>query len=420
VRNDVTPGVTMESLRNCPSCLGVPAEALHHQEFDLIAGHPLASGYDVVACRACGFVYADTSATQEDYNEFYERMSKYSDPATGTGSGALAWDAERLRDTAAMVARFLDSSESRILDLGCAGGGLLCCLRALGFNNSIGVDPSASCVAKVKAKGLDGVQSSIGSLTLPPRSFDCIVLSGVLEHVRDLHGALEGLVPLLKTNGFLYIEVPDATAYAEYLYSPFQDFNTEHINHFSPSSLRSLVRRFGLGPVFQGRKSIRSSATSFYPDIYGVFRADSHGTGEDGTDDLTSRIKLYIAASRQMMSELSERLDLDLAGNSGVIVWGVGQLTMKLLKYSPLGRSKIVAFADSSPVNRGRILRQVRIVGPENLREMPHPIVIASLLHQTEIAQQIGSMSLDNRLIFLRDHPEIPFVYHATQSHSES
>jgi SAM-dependent methyltransferase len=410
----------MESLRNCPSCLGVPAEALHHQEFDLIAGHPLASGYDVVACRACGFVYADTSATQEDYNEFYERMSKYSDPATGTGSGALAWDAERLRDTAAMVARFLDSSESRILDLGCAGGGLLCCLRALGFNNSIGVDPSASCVAKVKAKGLDGVQSSIGSLTLPPRSFDCIVLSGVLEHVRDLHGALEGLVPLLKTNGFLYIEVPDATAYAEYLYSPFQDFNTEHINHFSPSSLRSLVRRFGLGPVFQGRKSIRSSATSFYPDIYGVFRADSHGTGEDGTDDLTSRIKLYIAASRQMMSELSERLDLDLAGNSGVIVWGVGQLTMKLLKYSPLGRSKIVAFADSSPVNRGRILRQVRIVGPEDLREMPHPIVIASLLHQTEIAQQIGSMSLDNRLIFLRDHPEIPFVYHATQSHSES
>jgi SAM-dependent methyltransferase len=409
----------MESLRNCPSCLGVPAEALHHQEFDLIAGHPLASGYDV-ACRACGFVYADTSATQEDYNEFYERMSKYSDPATGTGSGALAWDAERLRDTAAMVARFLDSSESRILDLGCAGGGLLCCLRALGFNNSIGVDPSASCVAEVKAKGLDGVQSSIGSLTLPPRSFDCIVLSGVLEHVRDLHGALEGLVPLLKINGFLYIEVPDATAYAEYLYSPFQDFNTEHINHFSPSSLRSLVRRFGLGPVFQGRKSIRSSATSFYPDIYGVFQADSHGTGEDGTDDLTSRIKLYIAASRQMMSELSERLDLDLAGNSGVIVWGVGQLTMKLLKYSPLGRSKIVAFADSSPVNRGRILRQVRIVGPEDLREMPHPIVIASLLHQTEIAQQIGSMSLDNRLIFLRDHPEIPFVYHATQSHSES
>ena len=41
---------------------------------------------------------------------------------------------------------------------------------------------------------------------------------------------------------------------------------------------------------------------------------------------LTSRIKHYIAASRQMMSELSERLDLDLAGSSGVIVGGSGNL----------------------------------------------------------------------------------------------
>jgi SAM-dependent methyltransferase len=414
--------VTKQTLRNCPSCIGTVAEVLHHQDFDLIAGHSLASGYDVVACQTCGFVYADTSATQEDYNQFYEQMSKYSDPATGTGSGALAWDAERLRDTATIVERFLDSSGSRILDLGCAGGGLLCCLRALGFNNSIGLDPSASCVAEVKAKGLDGMQGAIGSLAFPPRSFDCIVLSGVLEHVRDLHGALKGLVPLLKTNGFLYIEVPDATAYAEYLYSPFQDFNTEHINHFSPSTLRGLLRGFGLGPVFEGGKSIRSSATSFYHDIYGVFRADNDGDGaeEDGADGLTSRIKLYVAASGQMMSEISGRLDLDLAGSSGVIVWGVGQLTMKLLKYSPLARSKIVAFVDSSPVNRGRMLHQVRIVGPEDLREMPHPIVIASLLHQSEIAQQIRSMGLDNRLILLRDHPEIPFIHHETQPRSES
>jgi SAM-dependent methyltransferase len=394
--------VTVETLRKCPSCLGAPAEVLHHQEFDLIAGHPLADGYDVVACHACAFVYADTSATQEDYDAFYEQMSKYSDPATGTGSGAVAWDAERLRDTATILARFLNSSKDRILDLGCAGGG---------FSNTIGVDPSAVCVAEVKAMGLNGVQGAIGSLTFEPRSFDCIILSGVLEHVRDLHGALHCLVPLLKTGGFLYIEVPDATAYVEYLYSPFQDFNTEHINHFSQATLRGLMRRFGLAAVLEGRKIIRSSATSFYPDIYGVFRSGTDGADEDGTDDLAGRIKRYIAASEQMMSEVSQRMGRDLAGSSGVIVWGVGQLTMKLLKYSPLGRANIVAFVDSSPVNKGRILRQVRILGPEDLREMPHPIVIASILHQSEIARQIRSMGLDNRLILLRDRPEIPFIH---------
>ena len=44
---------------------------------------------------------------------------------------------------------------------------------------------------------------------------------------------MECLTPLLKTDGLLYVEVPDAVAYTEYLYAPFQDFNTEHINHFS-------------------------------------------------------------------------------------------------------------------------------------------------------------------------------------------
>jgi hypothetical protein len=226
-------------------------------------------------------------------------------------------------------------------------------------------------------------------------------------------------VPLLKTNGLLYIEVPDAAAYAEYLYSPFQDFNTEHINHFSQSTLRSLVRKFGLGPVFEGSRKIRSSATSFYPDIYGVFRADSDGAAEDGPDGLSNRIKIYIAASQAMMKEISERLSHDLAGSNGVIVWSAGQLTMKLLKYSPLGRANIVAFTDSSPVNWGRRLHQARIVSPEDLRGMPYAIVIASLLHQSEIAQQIGSMGLDNRLILLRDRPEIPFVHAETQSRSE-
>ena len=410
---------TMETLRNCPSCLGTPAEVLHHQEFDLIVGHPLASGYDVVACHSCGFVYADTSATQEDYNEFYEQMSKYSDPTTGTGSGTLEWDAERLRDTATTVARFLDSSESRILDVGCAGGGLLCCLRTLGFNNSMGVDPSAHCVAEVKAQGLEGMQGTIGHLALPPGSFECIILTGVLEHVRDLHGALKGLLPLLKTDGFLYIEVPDATAYVQYLYSPFQDFNTEHINHFSQSTLRSLVGKFGLGAVFEGSRNIRSSATSLYPDIYGVFRADGGGAAEDGTEVLANSIKLYIAASEEMMKEISERLSHDLAGCNGVIVWSVGQLAMKLLKYSPLRRANIVAFTDSSPVNWGRRLHRARIVNPKDLRGMPHSIVIASLLHQSEIAQQIRSMGLENRLIFLRDRPEIPFIHQQTQPHSE-
>jgi hypothetical protein len=58
------------------------------------------------------------------------------------------------------------------------------------------------------------------------------------------------------------------------------------------------------------------------------------------------------------------------------------------------------------------MLHGAEIVGPEELREMPYPIVVASLLHQSEIVRQIRAMNLENRVIVLRDHPEEPYVFH--------
>ena len=46
-------------VRNCAVCDGTEREILHSQEFYLPDGHPLAAGYDVVACEKCGFVYTD-------------------------------------------------------------------------------------------------------------------------------------------------------------------------------------------------------------------------------------------------------------------------------------------------------------------------------------------------------------------------
>jgi len=47
---------------------------------------------------------------------------------------------------------------------------------------------------------------------------------------------------MLKKDGkqIVYIEVPDAARYIDFLYSPFQDFNTEHINHLSSFLMKIL------------------------------------------------------------------------------------------------------------------------------------------------------------------------------------
>ena len=85
-----------------------------------------------------------------------------------------------------------------------------------------------------------------------------------------------------------------------------------------------------------------------------------------------------------------------------MIVWGTGQLTLKLLAETPLGEARIVAFVDSNPINQGRLLRGVPILAPDAIRSMAQPILVASTLHQDEIVAVIRErMKLTNPLILL-------------------
>ena len=102
---------------------------MHTQRFELPEGHPLSSGYDVVACSTCGFVYADTSVTQVDYDRFYTEHSKYEDAKTGTGGVENPFDWKRQQETALQIADVLQDTSASILDVGCANGGMLLALK---------------------------------------------------------------------------------------------------------------------------------------------------------------------------------------------------------------------------------------------------------------------------------------------------
>ena len=75
----------MKSKRLCPICETSDVQFLHSQRFELPEGHPLSAGYDIVTCSSCGFVFADTTVAQADYDKFYAEHSKYEDIKTGTG-----------------------------------------------------------------------------------------------------------------------------------------------------------------------------------------------------------------------------------------------------------------------------------------------------------------------------------------------
>ena len=394
-----------QSLRGCPICDSVEAEILHTQRFVLPEGHPLADGYDVVCCTRCGFVYADTAVTQADYDRFYTRFSKYEDQKTGTGGGEKQWDARRLAVTANQIAGFLQDTQASILDIGCANGGLLKALQQLGFHNLCGVDPSPVCINNVCRLGIEAYSGSLFQ-PLTVRHFDCVILSHVLEHVQNLKQAVQSINQSIINDhkGCTYIEVPDASRYVDYLFAPFQDFNTEHINHFSKISLMNLMQSAGFTEGEWGEKIIESSPNMPYPVLYGIWFKSNRSSLEFTLVrdvQLVENIKKYISKSRNIMDGIEAKLQQTLTKSPQVIVWGTGQLALKLLAETSLAKAQIGAFVDGNPINQGKVLRGVPILAPEQIRNLLYPIVVTTILHQQEIAEQIRHMGLPNDVVLL-------------------
>jgi hypothetical protein len=230
----------------------------------------------------------------------------------------------------------------------------------------------------------------------------------VLEHVRDLRPALLGLTSKIAPDALLYVEVPDAARYCEFTWSPFQDFNSEHINHFSQRTLENLLSVVGCRPLRSDSKEILSAPGMPYPAIYCIARRDAGASSWVKDQSLEGRLEMYVERSAAVMSEIDRVLESSVAPGQPVIVWGTGELTAKLLAQTVLGRARVAAFVDSNPINQGRVLRGVPVVAPAAIAaDNSVPIVVASVLHYDSIAHAARALGFGDRLVRLPD-PRLP------------
>jgi len=392
-------------LRPCPVCGATEATLISQQNFLLPENHPLPSSSDVVVCEVCTFAFADTPATQEVYDYYYSDFSKYEDDATSTGGGGTPSDWKRLEKTAALLAPYI-SKDTPVLDMGCANGGLLKSFQQMGYEDLTGVDPSPACAAATARIGCKGITGSLFAPPVPAGHYGLVILCHVLEHIRDIEQASKVLTNLIRPGGLLYIEVPDASRYEGYSAAPFQDFNVEHINHFSHAALINLFRLKGFVPVSQGTGDLEFDAGWTYPAMWNLFRLDPKAVPpKEWIKDskLGESLVSYTAASEKLLSQVEEKIQKLAESQTPVIVWGVGQLTLKLLAQSSLGKCNIVAFTDGSPGHYGKKIKGLTVLPPAELASLPpHSILIGSLLHHQAIAERIvNDLKLENPIITL-------------------
>ena len=392
--------------RPCPITGDTDVTVLRRQDFILPDNTPLPNSYAVVWSERAAFAYADTPASQAEYDAYYKSLSKYADHTTATGGGASLTDSRRLMDAARRIGKVADDRGARIVDVGCATGGLLGALQKLGFTNLMGVDPSPACVANVR--NTYSIQAHAGGIfDLPGEAHRArlYLLSHVLEHIRDLKRGVSEIVAAAGRDGLIYIEVPDAARYRDYLVSPFQDFNSEHINHFSAASLSNLMKTVGWVSIAQGKETIEAAPGVGYPILFGFYRkSPTLARSELESDGYVYESLLnYIDMSKDKLVQMGRTLQRLCDEEIPIVVWGAGQLTFRLLSETILRKGNIQAFVDSNPQYRGRRLLGRRILDPERIRDFPDAtILVSTTIHQKAVVNAIRQqLALSNPIVTL-------------------
>ena len=275
----------------------------------------------------------------------------------------------------------------------------------IGYENLQGLEPSPLCAKLAYERyGIRVFTGSLSDLTNASSLYDLIILGSVIEHLRDLEAALTQLRDLLSPGGFLYIDAPDATRFGETTEAPFQEFSTEHINYFSPTSLKNLMGRFGFAKVHLIQSSVEPNPGKVACEIKGLFvkreKIDTFSLERDRETE--NAIASYVSDSMLLEEQIHQEINKIASDGTSILIWGVGSHTQRLLATSQLVNANIQAFVDSNPRYQGKTLLGKPILSPNDLQNYGDPILIASRGYQKEIGEIITNvLNLSNDVIYL-------------------
>lgn len=382
--------------RPCPICAGNERKVLYHQKF---YEGTLGDGYNVVVCSTCGMGFADGILSQHALNRYYANEEKYS---YESNSGVESeFDIARFQQTFQDLRSFV-SPEARILDIGCATGGLLSVFKRHGYKNVMGLDPSRACaVAADRLYNIEVRTATLEEVDGWEERFDLILMVGVLEHLQELVPAVKNVIRLLRPQGQLYVAVPDVEGLAECRNAPFQQFSMEHVNFFSQTSLNRTMASCGFSPRVSWQWKTEWRRHIMEPIVSGLFQRSSVQSLEVDHTTIFA-LQQYIKVSELGDRKIARILEGLLSTQAPIFVWGVGTLTRRLLATTRLKEANIVGFIDSdSRMQQRRLLGKI-ISNPLELKGSNEAILICSISFEQEILKVIrDDLRLSNKVISL-------------------
>jgi 2-polyprenyl-3-methyl-5-hydroxy-6-metoxy-1,4-benzoquinol methylase len=267
VGNTVSPNAAFFVERSCPSCsseqrhtwLRIPASAITGPDkvidFQERFGLRPDRAFPIVQCLRCSFIYSLFAPPSEVLAALYDSTAEPPENLHHPSLNAR-WVGQQLSLAAALlqqIALQFGDAKPHILDFGCGFGALVQAINGP-TASCVGYETSTYMLRYLRRTGLP----VISSLDAAPPMLHGIILSDVLEHLADPRATLRLLRDLLVPNGLLCVSVPafgsrrmKAVLKAARLQQPLprEVAPWEHLNYFSPLSLRRMLRHEGFTTV---------------------------------------------------------------------------------------------------------------------------------------------------------------------------
>jgi SAM-dependent methyltransferase len=220
--------------------------------------------YKVVKCQDCGsvfltprptsklfaLIYPDTYYAYQDHPQGWRSQFKGWVRRAGGGTrtpgffGGLEHQLARRLSALFMTALPAAVGQQKILDIGCGSGEFLSQAKLLGWQ-TWGVEPSVSGARKAQQQGHQVFCGTLQQAHFPPKFFDFICLSHLIEHMDDPLLELRRCHEILRDDGKLQVVTPNFECFDRHTFGPYWKnlCIPQHLWFFSPTTMKNLLRR---------------------------------------------------------------------------------------------------------------------------------------------------------------------------------
>jgi SAM-dependent methyltransferase len=279
----------------------------------------------------------------------------------------------RLNAQAQFISARLKSGAT-VLEIGCATGELAELLQrrnAVARYDAIELSPRTAEIARRRVSTVftTTLTEALVAGAIRPQAYDLIVMSHVLEHIADADQELRSVRTALRSDGQLFIEVPNASGNQRL---PFDD-NIAHVHFFSPTSLHRMLANHGMTAL----------------------AVETRGWLDPRYSDSLRAIFGNFEPPQQQPTLLSDRLPAE--GTDRLAVWGAGSVAQELLA-NFFDTSRIAFFVDANPDKHGTFCLGARVLPPRALAEEDYSgVLINSVDFAPEIQLELERLVPDLR-----------------------